>query len=60
MISPEQFEELKRLIKDTIHKEVSAIVTDKFTTTLKKLDEISEDINSGFKDMGKIVKIWRL
>ena len=50
-MSPEQFEDLKKLIKDTIHTEVSSIVESKFETILRKLDDTNEDVNSGFKDL---------
>lgn len=53
MMTPEQLEELKKLIKDTIHTEVSSIVEDKFKTIIRKLDDTNEDVNSGFKDMAE-------
>lgn len=52
-MSPEQFEELKSLIKATIHTEVSSIVEEKFKTIIRKLDDVDEDINSGFVEVAE-------
>lgn len=52
-MSPEQLEELKKVIKDTIHAEVSSIVESKFAKLLEKMDDTNEDVNSGFKDMAE-------
>ena len=52
-MSPEQFEELKKLIKDTIHTEVSSIVEEKFKTIIRKLDDTNEDVKSGFNDVAE-------
>lgn len=52
-MSPEQFEELKKLIKDTIHTEVSSIVEEKFKTIIRKLDDTNEDVNAGFNDVAE-------
>lgn len=59
-MSPEEFEELKKLIKDTIHEEVSTIVEAKFATILRKLDDIDEDVNSGFNDVAEDRKDFAL
>src|SRR5690606_100593 len=50
-MSPEQFEELKQLIKKTIQEEVEAAVRNRFKIGLEKLDYISEDVNNGFKNI---------
>lgn len=59
-MSPEEFEELKKLVKDTIHEEVSTIVEAKFASILRKLDDIDEDVNSGFNDVAEDRKDFAL
>ena len=50
-MSPEQYEELKKILKDTVREEVKAEIQNRFKIVLEKLDNISEDVNSGFSNI---------
>ena len=50
-MSPEQLEELKKLIKETIREEVKAEIQNRFKIVLEKLDNVSEDVNNGFNNV---------